>query len=68
MSFETFTIITFIITILIVPFYFWLMRISKKTWIKSSHDTQGGSMTITIEHKVTWMDPIIRGLGVASTK
>ena len=60
MSFETFTIICLISTIVICPLYFWLMRISKNTWIKNSHDTQGGSMTITGEHKVTWMDPIIK--------
>ena len=44
MSFELFTYIMFGITIVICPLYFWIMRLSKNTWTKSSHDTQGGSL------------------------
>ena len=60
MTFEVFTIICFIVTIVIVPVYMWLLRNIKNSWISNSHDTQGGSMTITRETKVTWMDPIIK--------
>ena len=60
MTFETFTIICFIITIVIVPVYMWLLYNIKNSWTSNSHDTQGGSMTITGEHKVTWMDPIVK--------
>ena len=60
MTFETFTIICFIVTIVIVPVYMWLLYNIKNSWPSNSHDTQGGSMTITGEHKVTWMDPIVK--------
>ena len=60
MTFEIFSIICFIVTIIIVPVYMWLLYNIKNSWTSNSHDTQGGSMTITGEHKVTWMDPIIR--------
>ena len=60
MTFETFTIICFIATIVIVPVYMWLLYNIKNSWTSNSHDTQGGSMTITGEHKVTWMDPIVK--------
>ena len=60
MTFELFTIICFIATIVIVPVYMWLLYNIKNSWTSNSHDTQGGSMTITGEHKVTWMDPIIK--------
>ena len=60
MTFEIFTIICFIATIVIVPVYMWLLYNIKNSWTSNSHDTQGGSMTITGEHKVTWMDPIIK--------
>ena len=60
MTFETFTIICFIATIVIVPVYMWLLYNIKNSWTSYSHDTQGGSMTITGEHKVTWMDPIVK--------
>jgi hypothetical protein len=60
MTFELFTIICFITTIVIVPVYMWLLYNIKNSWTSNSHDTQGGSMTITGEHKVTWMDPIIK--------
>ena len=60
MTFETFTIICFIATILIVPVYMWLLYNIKNSWTSNSHDTQGGSMTTTREHKVTWMDPIVK--------
>jgi len=61
MTFEIFTIICLIVTILIGPIYMWLLRSSKKTWTTSSHDTHGGSMTVVGEEvKVTWMDPIIK--------
>ena len=62
MTFETFTIICFIVTIVIVPAYMWLLYNIKNSWTSNSHDTQGGSMTITGEHKVTWMDPIVKKL------
>jgi len=55
MTFETFTIICFIVTIIIVPVYMWLLYNIKNSWTSNSHDTQSGN-----EHKVTWMDPIIR--------
>ena len=60
MTFEVFSIICLIVTIVIVPVYMWLLRNIKNSWISNSHDTQGGSMTITGEPKVTWMDPIIK--------
>ena len=60
MTFEIFTIICFIATIVIVPVYMWLLYNIKNSWTSNSHDTQGGSMTITGEHKVTWMDPIVK--------
>lgn len=60
MTFETFTIICLIVTIVIVPVYMWLLYNIKNSWTSNSHDTQGGSMTITGEHKVTWMDPIVK--------
>ena len=60
MTFETFTIICFIVTIVIVPVYMWLLYNIKNSWTSNSHDTQGGSMTITGKHKVTWMDPIVK--------
>ena len=60
MTFEIFTYIMFGITIVIVPIYMWLLYNIKNSWTSNSHDTQGGSMTITGEPKVTWMDPIIK--------
>jgi len=61
MTFEIFTIICLIVTIIIVPIYMWLLRNIKNSWTSNSHDTQGGSMTITNDQtKVTWMDPIVR--------
>ena len=60
MTVETFTILCFIVTIVIVPVYMWLLYNIKNSWTSNSHDTQGGSMTITGEHKVTWMDPIVK--------
>ena len=44
------------------PVYMWLLYNIKNSWTSNSHDTQGGSMTITDgnEPKVTWMDPIIK--------
>ena len=49
------------ITIVIAPLYLLLMRLSKNTWTKSSHDTQGGSMTIVKDDlKVTFKDPIVK--------
>ena len=61
MTFELWSIITLAVTMVIVPVYFWLMHRAKNTWITSSHDTQGGSMTITKnELKVTFQDPIVK--------
>ena len=61
MTFELWSIITFAVTMVIVPVYFWLMHRAKNTWITSSHDTQGGSMTITKNKlKVTFKDPIVK--------
>ena len=63
MTFEIFSIICFIATIVIVPIYMWLLYNIKNSWTSNSHDTQGGSMTILDnkkEPKVTWMDPIIK--------
>ena len=64
MTFEIFTIICFIATIIIVPVYMWLLYNIKNSWTSNSHETYGGSMTIIDrkekQPKVTWMDPIIR--------
>ena len=63
MTFEVFTIICFIATIVIVPVYMWLLRNIKNSWISNSHETNGGSITITgteEQPKVTWMNPIIK--------
>ena len=63
MTFEIFSIICFIATIVIVPIYMWLLYNIKNSWTSNSHDTQGGSMTILDnkkEPKVTWMDPIVK--------
>ena len=61
MTFELWSIITLAVTMVIVPVYFWLMHRAKNTWITSSHDTQGGSMTITKnELKVTFKDQIVK--------
>ena len=63
MTFEVFSIICFIATIVIVPIYMWLLYNIKNSWTSNSHDTQGGSMTILDnkkEPKVTWMDPIVK--------
>tara|TARA_B100000900_G_C20415159_1_gene648569 strand:+ start:220 stop:417 length:198 start_codon:yes stop_codon:yes gene_type:complete len=61
MTFELFSIICLITAIVIVPIYMWLLRNIKNSWTSNSHDTQGGSMTITNDQtKVTWMDPIVR--------
>ena len=63
MTFETFTIICLIAAIVMPPVYMWLLYNIKNSWTSNSHDTQGGSMTITEnekEPKVTWMDPIIK--------
>ena len=60
MTFEIFSIICFIATVAIVPIYMWFLYNIKNS--SNSHDTQGGSMTISDgkEPKVTWMDPIIK--------
>ena len=63
MTFEVFTIICFVATVVIVPIYMWLLYNIKNSWTSNSHDTQGGSMTILEnekEPKVTWMDPIVK--------
>ena len=62
MTFEIFSIICFIATIVIVPIYMWLLYNIKNSWTSNSHDTQGGSMTIINDkkQKVTWIDPIIK--------
>ena len=62
MTFEIFSIICFIATVAIVPIYMWFLYNIKNSWTSNSHDTQGGSMTISDgkEPKVTWMDPIIK--------
>ena len=62
MTFEIFSIICFIATVAIVPIYMWLLYNIKNSLTSNSHDTQGGSMTISDgkEPKVTWMDPIIK--------
>ena len=60
MTFELFSYIMLGITIVIVPVYMWLLYNIKNSWTSNSHDTQGGSMNITGEHKVTWMDPIVK--------
>ena len=63
MTFEIFSIICFIATVVIVPVYMWLLYNIKNSWTSNSHDTQGGSMTILDnkkEPKVTWMDPIVK--------
>ena len=62
MTFEVFSIICLIVTVVIVPVYMWLLRNIKNSWISNSHDTQGGSMTIINDkqQKVTWLDPIIK--------
>ena len=62
MTFEVFSIICFIATIVIVPIYMWLLYNIKNSWTSNSHDTQGGSMTIINDkkQKVTWIDPIIK--------
>tara|TARA_B100001057_G_C22700969_1_gene891695 strand:- start:159 stop:362 length:204 start_codon:yes stop_codon:yes gene_type:complete len=63
MTFEVFTFICFVATVVIVPVYMWLLRNIKNSWTSNSHDTQGGSMTIIgseEQPKVTWMDPIIK--------
>lgn len=60
MTFELFTYICLGVTIGIAPLYMWLLRYSKNTWITSSHETYGGSMTITeSELKVTFKDPVV---------
>jgi len=46
MTFETFTIICLIVTIIIGPIYMWLLRNIKNSWTSNSHDTYGGSMTV----------------------
>ena len=62
MTFEVFSNICFIATIVIVPIYMWLLYNIKNSWTSNSHDTQGGSMTIIDDkkQKVTWIDPIIK--------
>lgn len=62
MTFEIFSIICFIATIVIVPIYMWLLYNIKNSWTSNSHDTQGGSMTIIDDkkQKVTWLDPIVK--------
>ena len=62
MTFEVFSIICFIATIVIVPIYMWLLYNIKNSWTSNSHDTQGGSMTIIDDkkQKVTWLDPIVK--------
>ena len=62
MTFEIFSIICFIATIVIVPIYMWLLYNIKNSWTSNSHDTQGGSMTIIDDkkQKVTLIDPIIK--------
>ena len=46
MTFEIFTIICLIATIVIVPIYMWLLYNIKNSWTSNSHETYGGSMTI----------------------
>ena len=61
MTFGLFSYICLGVTICIGPLYMWLLRNSKNTWTTSSHETYGGSMTITeSEIKVTFKDPIIK--------
>ena len=56
-----FNIIILVCTIVICPVYFWFMKRAKNTWITSSHETYGGSMTITEDKlKVTYKDPIVK--------
>lgn len=63
MTFEIFSIICLVAAIVMPPVYMWILRNIKNSWISNSHDTQGGSMTITQDEvKVTWMDPIIKKL------
>ena len=61
-TFEIFTIVCFIAAVVMPLVYMWLLYNIKNSWTSNSHDTQGGSMTITDgnEPKVTWMDPIIK--------
>ena len=61
MTFELFSYIMLGITIVIAPLYLLLMRLSKNTWTKSSHETYGGSLTIIEkEHQVTFKDPMVK--------
>ena len=61
MTFEIFSYICLGVTIVIGPLYMWLLRHSKNTWTTSSHETYGGSMTITEDElKVTYKDPVIK--------
>ena len=56
-----FNIIILVCTIVICPVYFWFMKRAKNTWVTSSHDTYGGSMTITEDElKVTYKDPVVK--------
>ena len=56
-----FNIIILVCTIVICPVYFWFMKRAKNTWVTSSHETYGGSMTITEDElKVTYKDPIVK--------
>ena len=61
MTFEIFSYICLGVTIVSGPLYMWLLRHSKNTWTTSSHETYGGSMTITEDElKVTYKDPVIK--------
>ncbi len=56
-----FNTIILICTIVICPVYFWFMKRAKNTWVTSSHETYGGSMTITEDElKVTYKDPVVK--------
>tara|TARA_B100000683_G_scaffold163858_1_gene157813 strand:+ start:349 stop:543 length:195 start_codon:yes stop_codon:yes gene_type:complete len=61
MTFETFTIICFVATVVIPPVYMWLLYNIKDSWTSNSHETYGGSMTIAKDElKVTFKDPIVK--------
>ena len=61
MTFEIFSYIMFGITIVICPVYFWFMKRAKNTWVTSSHETYGGSLTIIDkEHQVVFKDPVVK--------
>ena len=56
-----FNIIILVCTIVICPVYFWFMKRAKNTWVTSSHETYGGSLTIIDkEHQVVFKDPMVK--------